>query len=105
MLSTEEEKFLKYWEQNRNKERKVRNQILIGLPIGLLFGLPVLLNLFIDWNEQVRVVTRGQFNVLLFAVLIIVSFISIFSVRHKWDLKEQYYKELLFKKNKSQKNA
>jgi hypothetical protein len=100
MLTDEEQNFIKYWEANREKQKKLRNQLFIGLPTGLLFGMPVLLNLFIDWNVQVKVITRGQLNVMLLAVLIIVTFISVFSIKHKWDLRELHYRELLEKQRK-----
>jgi hypothetical protein len=35
----------------------------------------------------------------LVAVILIVIFVSIFSVRHKWDINEQRYRELLSKKD------
>jgi hypothetical protein len=100
MLTEEELNFIKYWEANRDKQKKIRNQLLIGLPTGLLFGLPILLNLFVDWNVQIKVITRGQLNVMLIAVLIIVSFIAVFSIKHKWDLRELHYRELLEKQRK-----
>ncbi len=100
MLTEEELNFIKYWEANRDKQKKIRNQLFIGLPTGLVFGLPILLNLFVDWNDQIKVITRGQLNVMLIAVLIIVSFISVFSIKHKWDLRELHYRELLEKQRK-----
>jgi hypothetical protein len=39
-------------------------------------------------------------NVMLLAVLIIVTFISVFSIKHKWDLRELHYRELLEKQRK-----
>jgi hypothetical protein len=39
--------------------------------------------------------------VLLVAILLIVVFVSVFSVRHRWDLHEQRYREL---KAREQKN-
>jgi len=38
--------------------------------------------------------------VLIAAALLIVVFIVIFSARHRWEMNEQYYKELLAKKDK-----
>jgi len=37
--------------------------------------------------------------VLIGASLLIVVFIVIFSARHRWDMNEQHYKELLAKKD------
>lgn len=101
MLSTEEKNFITYWEANRDKQKSWKTQLITGLPIGLIFGLPILLNLFVDWNVQIKEIKRGQLNVLLFAVGIIVTFIAIFTVRHKWDLREQHYKELLQKQRQA----
>jgi hypothetical protein len=39
-----EEKFIEYWEKNRDKESKLTFQLLSGLPWGLLFSLPILIN-------------------------------------------------------------
>lgn len=100
MLSPEEINFITYWQSNRTKQKKITSQLMIGLPTGLLFGLPILLNLFLEWNTQIQVITRGQLYVLVFAVAIITSFISVFSVKHKWDLREQHYQELLIKQKK-----
>ncbi|MCW3116487.1 MAG: hypothetical protein JWM28_569, partial [Chitinophagaceae bacterium] len=38
--------------------------------------------------------------VLLIALVLIVVFISIFTVRHRWDINEQRYRELLAKQEK-----
>jgi glucan phosphoethanolaminetransferase (alkaline phosphatase superfamily) len=98
MLTTEEEKFISYWENNRKKQQQIFKQILIGLPIGLLFGLPIILNIFLKWNNQIQVISRGQFNIILICVLLIICFFAIFNTKHKWDVNEQHYKTLLKKK-------
>jgi hypothetical protein len=41
MLSDEEKTFLEYWEKNREKEKKSFKQLMIGLPLGLLFAFRV----------------------------------------------------------------
>lgn len=98
MLSQEEKMFVEYWEENRLKERKILKQFLIGLPIGLLFGLPVIMLLFSGkfWYKRADMVANTQLNpfVLLIAVIIIVVFVAIFYKRHQWDMKEQQYLEL-----------
>ena len=101
MLSQEEQNFLKYWEQNRAREKKAFKQWLMGLPLGLLFGIPILLNLFSGWYKRAKMdlnshLSNGEFNplVLLVALLLIVSFVAIFSKRHKWEMNEKQYQEL-----------
>lgn len=105
MLTSEEESFLKWWEANRDHEKKVRNRWYIGLPTGLVLALPVLLNIFSGWNKQVEMVSPGQMVALLFAVLGIVVFMAIFTIRHKWEMREQAYRELTLKKKKAEMNS
>jgi hypothetical protein len=105
MLNKEEKAFIEYWEANRDRQKRFSNQWMIGLPAGLVFGLPVLLNVFADWNTQIKFMTRGQLNVLLVAVMIIISFYSVFNIRHKWDLREQHYRELKAKEKAQQADA
>jgi integral membrane sensor domain MASE1 len=100
MLNEEEKQFILYWEANRIRQKKVSKQWLIGLPTGMVFGLPILLNLFSGWDTQIKFMTRGQLNTLLIAVFIIITFIAIFTVKHRWDLNEQHYRELLQKQKK-----
>lgn len=102
MLSKEEKAFMEYWEQNRAKEKKMFRQLLLGLPLGLLFTLPILVNYLSGWYKRAEMVGRSQFNpgVLISAVLIIVVFFAIFNKRHKWEMHEQRYKELQHKQKK-----
>jgi len=95
-LNEQEIAFMTYWEQNRNKEKKVLNQLLVGLPLGILFGLPVLLNLFLGWYKRAGMVANAQLNpvIIITAIVLIIVFVAIFSRRHKWEMKEQYYQEL-----------
>ena len=39
--------------------------------------------------------------VVLIAIVAIVVFITIFSARHKWDMNEQHYHELMLKKKEN----
>jgi hypothetical protein len=95
-LNENEIAFMRYWEQNRLKERKILNQLLVGLPLGVLFGMPVLVNLFLGWYKRANMEANTELSpaVLLTAILLIIVFVAIFSRRHKWDMKEQYYLEL-----------
>ena len=99
-LNENEIAFMRYWEQNRLKDRKILNQLLIGLPLGVLFGMPVLVNLFLGWYKRANMEANTELNpaVLLTAIILIIVFVAIFSRRHKWDMKEQYYQELKARK-------
>ncbi|HJU46182.1 MAG TPA: hypothetical protein VJ647_05315 [Chitinophagaceae bacterium] len=95
MLTEEEKKFLAWWEANREKEKKVFRQWLIGLPIGMLFGIAIAVNFSSGWNKQAAYTAGNSFNplVLIIAILIITTFVAIFSKKHKWEMNEQLYKE------------
>lgn len=95
MLSEEEKKFIAWWEANRDKEKRLLRQLLIGLPIGVIFSIGILLNFSAGWYKRAAYVANSNFNpmVLIIAVIIIASFIAIFSKRHTWEMNEQRYRE------------
>ena len=100
MLTEQEEKFLIYWEKNKDKERSVFKQISLGLPIGLFIGIGILLNFISGWYTRATMVANSQSTplVLIFAVIIIAFFCSIFYKRHQWEMNDQRYQELKIKK-------
>jgi uncharacterized membrane protein len=102
MLTSEEIKFIEYWEQNRLKQKRLVKQLFIGLPLGVLFAALIFINLFSGWNKRAEMIINTESSlipVVLVAIILIVIFISVFSVRHKWDINEQRYRELLSKKD------
>ena len=103
MLTEEEKKFIEYWEKNRGAQKKALKQFLVGIPIGLLFAIPICINFSRGWHRKARMVANtGDFNplVLIIAMLIIIAFIAIFSKRHQWEMREQHYQELQAKGSK-----
>ena len=63
-LTPEEERFISYWEKNRQRERKSLNQLMIGFPLGIVFGAPILLNAFTGWYKRadMEVNSRGSYR-------------------------------------------
>lgn len=100
-LSEDEKQYIDYWEHNRLRQKKLLNQLLVGLPLGILFAAPVLLNLFGGWYKRAGMQANAKMNpvVLLIAVLLIVVFVAIFSRKHKWEMKEQQYREFITKRD------
>jgi integral membrane sensor domain MASE1 len=96
MLSAEEKAFIDFWEKNRQRQKKVTYQLLVGLPLGVLFTVPILLNFFSGWYKRATMVGNSQFNplVLIVAALLIIIFLAVFSRKHRWDMNEQRYLEL-----------
>lgn len=101
MLTDQEKMFIDYWKQNREKQKKFFKQLALGLPLGLLFAAAIFINLISGWYKRATMVFNSYPSlpslilVLIAAVLLIVVFVSVYSVKHKWDLNEQRYKELL----------
>jgi hypothetical protein len=104
MLTEEEKQFVEYWEANRVRAKKVSRQLSLGLPLSSLLVMAIFINFFSGWYKradmEIRSTDPSLILVLVVAGILIVVFTTVFSVRHKWDMNEQYYNELLAKKDK-----
>jgi hypothetical protein len=103
MLTQKEQEFLDYWEHNRVKKRKVLKQLYVGLPLSVVFVAAIFINFFSGWDKHAQAVVNTDPSliiVLIIALLLIVIFLVIFSARHRWDMNEQHYHELMARKEK-----
>jgi predicted PurR-regulated permease PerM len=104
MLTNEELGFIAYWDQNRLRKKKIWRQLAVGLPMSVAIVVSILANIIFRWHKEAdKVMKKEQASliiVLIAASLLIVVFIVIFSARHRWEMNEQYYKELTAKKDK-----
>jgi hypothetical protein len=106
MLTEEEKRFIEYWETHRLRRKKVFRQLSLGLPMGVVLVSAILINFFSGWYKKADIELRSQTHssqgslvlVLIIAALLIVAFIVVFSVRHKWEMYEQHYRELIARK-------
>lgn len=101
MLSQEEKNFVEYWENNRLRRKKFIWQLALGMPLGVGFVILIFINFFSGWYKRAGMIMNTDpslFLVLLIAAILIVVFVAVFSARHKWDMNEQRYKELISKK-------
>jgi len=102
MLNDQEKDFIAFWEANRLRQRKFIKYIQYGLPLGVAIGFGTLVNLASGWYKQASMIVNADPSlilVLLIALILIIVFISVFTVRHRWDLNEQRYRELLSRKD------
>ena len=107
MLTEEEKQFITYWEENRLKNRKTTRQLALGLPLAALLVIAIFINFFSGWYKKADMVRNKvqQQNesslilVLIGAAILIVVFVTVFSVRHKWEKHEQRYLELLSRRD------
>ncbi len=106
MLEEREKLFIEYWEAHRDRESRLWLQLLTGLPVGLLFALPVMFLLFSAryWYKRADMVANSQMSmgVLIVALLLIAAFVGIVYKRHKWEMKDEQYKRLKAKEKKQQ---
>jgi hypothetical protein len=105
MLTQQEKDFIDYWERNRDRQKKLFRQLLIGLPAGMLFAVPIFINFSSGWYKRAAMISHtDDFNpvVLVVALLIIVVFIAIFSKKQQWDMREQQYRELLARRDREE---
>jgi cation transporter-like permease len=97
-LSADEKKFLEYWEANRLREKRLTTQLMYGLPMGILFAVPIIVNFLLGrfWYKRADAVGMSQFSptVLLVAVLLIAVFIALINRRFRWEKLEQQYLEI-----------
>lgn len=99
MLSSEETGFVAYWSENREKKKKVLRHLYVGLPTAAILVVAIFVNFFSGWYKRAGMQLRSEDSslilVLLVAAILITVFMVIFSARHRWDLNEQRYRELL----------
>lgn len=109
MLTQQEKDFIVYWEQNRLKQKKTFRQLLVGIPIGFLFAAAILLNFYSGWYKRADMVANNPYDfnpvVLVFALLLIIAFVAIFTKHHQWEMREQRYRELIAKQSKNDKSG
>lgn len=102
MKSRENQEFIDFWEKNRARRATFSYQFWFGLPIGMLFSLPILVNFILGqfWYKRADAVGSSQFNplVLVIGVIFIATFAAILYKKFQWERNEDRYKELTRKK-------
>ena len=103
MLTDQEKAFITYWEQNRLRKKRLLWQLAAGLPLGVFLASGIFLNYFSGWHKRAEMelgINSSGALVLVIALVLIVVFMVVFSSRHRWEMNEQRYKELMAKKDK-----
>jgi len=105
MLEERERAFVEYWAVHREREGRLMYQLMTGLPVGLLFALPIILLLFTGrfWYKRADMEANSELSLGLLsaAILIIAVFVAVLYKRHQWEMKEQQYLELKAKDRKN----
>jgi ABC-type multidrug transport system permease subunit len=111
MLTEKELKFIEEWELVREEYSSFSSKLKRGLPMAILFSLPIFFSIVIvfflspEWYTKIGQKAGSSFYAIIFAILIIILFFSYFRMHFKWELNEQLFEELKIKKNKSSQNS
>ena len=103
MLTEEEKNFIGYWEQNRNRKKRLIWQLAAGLPLAAFLSGGIFITYFSQWyTRAVMIISLNHSGtlVVLIGLLLTVIFIVVFSARHRWEMNEQRYRELVSKQKK-----
>ena len=99
MLTSEEKGFMEYWAHHRLQKQKAFKQLYVGLPLALALVGGIAVTLFSGWYTRAQMVlfreSASLIIVLLVAAVAMTIFMILFSARHRWDLNEQRYQELM----------
>lgn len=105
MLSKEDENFLKYWSEQRQKKKPFFGMASVGLRLGVFIAIGLALSIFAaTYSRKANPVLENNSSIIItimIAGLAIVFFITYFMGQHKWDQNELHYQELLRKRNQS----
>jgi hypothetical protein len=116
MLTQKELAFLKRWEAVRLYESTFNHKLMAGLPMALLFAMPMVIFFFVvkvffpSWfeiathrNKNVYVpnltehhleVSTGTIVAMCVGTILVAVFFSYFRMHYKWEKNEQLYLEL-----------
>lgn len=106
MLSEKDKEFITYWQSEREKQNSFTAKLLAGLPMAILFCIPILLfitavYLFLpEWYTKVSNKMAGSMITIVIAVIICIVFFAYFRMQFKWESNEQHYRELISRQNK-----
>jgi len=107
MITEKETAFLRYWERNSEIENTFVSKLMRGLPMAILFGLPIILFVvvvklfFPEWYMKIAGSSAGAFVTAVIAMIIVILFYAYFRMQFKWEMNDQLYKELKSKENKT----
>ena len=105
MLSEKDKKFITHWEKERERQKTIPAKLIAGLPMAILFCMPILLFItavyfFLpEWYTRVSNSLAGSMATIVIALIICMLFFSYFRMQYKWEMNEQLFRELKHKEN------
>lgn len=105
MLTDEQREFVRHWEKVRHEQSRFSSKLMRGLPMAMLFTLPILLIIaavyFLspDWYTKISQKAGSSSLSIMIAFFLIVLFFAFFRMHFKWEMNEQLYRELRSKED------
>jgi hypothetical protein len=104
MLTEKEKDFMAWWQENRLKKKKGLRQYYFAMPLGAIIVITTFINFFSGWYKRAEMRLKTEISpsliiTLFIAGILIIAFFAVFTVKHRWDVNEQYYQELSAKKD------
>ncbi len=99
MLTSEEQKFIDYWEQKRTENKLNPFFFAKGFVVGLAIGLLIIVSIGVGWYKRANMEANVALSpiVLIIAIIFTALFLAIFYNSFKYEQNEQLYIELLNK--------
>ncbi len=94
--------FVKYWAENREKQKTSIRPLLVGMSSGFMIGILILVSLSSGWYLRAEMVANASFSSVVFilAILLLSFFLAFFYRKFRWEMQEQRYQELMAKRNR-----
>ncbi len=95
MVTEKEIAFVKRWAKVREQEAGVSAKIVRGLPVAILFVLPILLLIIVvyifvpEWYTKVAPKDPGTFFIIFLALMIAVVFIAYFRMQFNFEKNDE----------------
>ena len=108
MLTEKEKAFIYKWEQVRESQGTFLSKLFRGLPMAILFGMPIILSLAAvyaispEWYTKISQKADSAMFFIVAAVFITILFFSYIRMQFKWEMNEQLYQELKNRQSNNQ---
>ena len=95
MISKEDEEFIRWWERNRENEKKWDRSLRKGIGMGLMLSFPIILAvLFRGWYKRMPFISGTQLLFILIACLLISVFYALLKGHMQWEANETRFQQL-----------